>query len=292
MPTKVKRRPVKAAPTRREGYAEWKPIILVQVYKLIKAGCTEKQVCELLEVSGSGWMWWKKHHPELIESLELARSDRDSEWKLSDYCFARLSPELQDLWQRIMELQDAPTGVAQIELLLSDHGTRVRQQLYLHALVECDFNPSNAMYRIGVSQKMVTSWINDDPEFGELVEQMSFHKKNFFESALVGLVGAGVPSAIIFANKTQNRDRGYGNMVKVEHSGTIQHNVLDLAELLPYLTEEGRTALLEAIRLREAELLVRKAKAEPLSLEATVATQIQETSDESEPEEEGGHTAP
>ena len=42
---------------------------------------------------------------------------------------------------------------------------------------------------------------------------------------------AGTSSAIIFANRTLNRDRGYSEKLLVEHSGTIQHLLIPLQRL-------------------------------------------------------------
>ncbi len=77
----------------------------------------------------------------------------------------------------------------------------------------------------------------------EVVKQTHEAKKDLFESALVGLVKQGEPSAVVFANKTLNRDRGYNDKVEVTHVLGEQHSVEDLQ-----LSLEQRKEILAAIR--------------------------------------------
>jgi hypothetical protein len=76
---------------------------------------------------------------------------------------------------------------------------------------------------VNVSKRTIDGWLRSDPEFPELMAEVEFHKKNFFESGLVGQVEEGNVQSIIFANRTYNRDRGYGEVRGVEHSGTVNH---------------------------------------------------------------------
>jgi hypothetical protein len=89
----------------------------------------------------------------------------------------------------------------------------------------------------------------------ELIDEIQFHKSEFFETALIDCVEARETSAVIFANKTFNRDRGYGASVDIR--GNIHHTTdansaaVDLLELSEYLSQSAKTELLDALRKRE-----------------------------------------
>lgn len=275
--------------TKRESTRlKWKPIYLVHIYRYAREGLNNREIQELLHVSERVFIQWKKDMPEIVATLKLARGNSEQEGTFADYCYGRLSGPLRQLWDKILyweeydhltTLQKCPTspeyveqvkrkprmsGAVQIELMLADNGQLVRQQLYIHALISSSFSPSRAMSRVGVNKQMLDKWIADDVGFAELVEEISWHKGNFFEEALVKLVEEGETSAVLFANKTWNKSRGYSGSVdiningKMEHSGSILHGVLDLSELLPYMSQETRTGVMEALRQRDELVKVKK----------------------------------
>ena len=90
----------------------------------------------------------------------------------------------------------------------------------------------------------------------------------------MGLIEEGDTSATIFANKTYNRDRGYGATtdVFVKHSGVVDHNLLDISDL--ELSEACKLELLEAIRRRENKVSQDRVFTN-LPLEARVIRQIE-----------------
>jgi hypothetical protein len=248
-----KRKPAPGGP-RRKNPNKWRPIFVLKAYLLAKAGMPERDIHASLGVGHQSWNNWKHKLPELREALGMAQEARGEVDTLADYCFAQLPRDLQEVWRELTKAEEGG-GVAILEQILMDHGRATRQRLYLHALVESDFNPSRAMSRMRVTRTELRDWLNTDPAFAELVEEMQEHKKNFFEESLVRLAAAGETAAVIFANKTLNKDRGYAVSadLNVKHSGQIQHNVLDLAELMPYLGQDTRLAVLEGLRQLQAK---------------------------------------
>jgi hypothetical protein len=95
------------------------------------------------------------------------------------------------------------------------------------------FNPSKALKTLGLSKARLDKWVSDDPDFAKLVDEIHWHKKNFYESKFNQAVNDGELPAVLHAAKTILSDRGFGDKRKVEISGTIQHNVtvLDVAQL-------------------------------------------------------------
>lgn len=233
----------------------WNPIFLVRVYKLAKLGFTDVDIEKDLGVSHVGFYKWKKEHPELEETLVMARKEKDCGETLADWIFSRLSPELKSIWQKIGRLEKKIDGVARISALLSGHGKVAKQELFLYALCSHHFSRTRAMKKVGITKGELDEWISTDNGFAKLVEEMEWHKGNFFEDSLVKLVQEGNPVAVVFANKTFNRGRGYGthSSVDVNVNGQMLHGVLDLSELIPMLSDGCKTELLSAIRRRDEQ---------------------------------------
>lgn len=237
----------------RTKLAKWKPIHIVQVYRMVKAGMQDIDICRSLHVSQKSYIQWQREKPELAEAISIARKEMSDGETFPDWIYSRLSPELREIWQQICHWHRKRNGVSQIEMILSDHGKIVRQQLFLYALCVSAFSASVACQRVNITKRTLDEWISSDPNFAELVEELQWHKGNFFEESLVRLVKEGNPAAILFANKTFNSARGYGARMSVDvnHSGSVLHGVVDLSELIPFLTEPCKLELLEAIRKRE-----------------------------------------
>jgi hypothetical protein len=112
---------------------------------------------------------------------------------------------------------------------------------------------------MNMSRKTFENWVTHEPEFGELMNEIHEHKKNFFEAALVGLVASGDSSATIFVNKTFNKDRGYNDKIELSVEGSVQHEHvhahvhahISVDEL--DLSLEVKREILQAIRLRNRQ---------------------------------------
>lgn len=222
---------------------------------MVRAGLSDKDICSTLKVTAMTLRNWENRRPELKEAEEIARKERSENESLPNFIYTRLSPKMKELWDKIKKLEKSANGAAKIELLLQDHGKNVRQQLFLHALCMGGFSASMALAKVNVTKKELDNWINTDLEFAELVEEINWHKGNFFEESLVKLVQQGNTAAVLFANKSFNDKRGYGNksQVDVNVSGQVMHGVLDLSELMPFLSAEAKTELLEAIRRKDEQ---------------------------------------
>lgn len=238
---------------------KYRAIIPVEVYRMAKAGMSQTEMESHLGVNHATFWRWQSRYPELKQALEMAQKELEDGPTFPQWVYSRLPDNLKELWDQIEEWEHEPNAVAKIELMLADHGKRVRQQMFLHALCMSNFSPSTAMARVGLSKSVLDRWIAGDAEFAELVEEIQWHKANFFEESLCKLVAAGHPAAVIFANRSYNAKRGYASQSEVSVNGqvsingTVLHGVLDLSELIPYLTNQAKQELLEAIRKRDYE---------------------------------------
>ena len=74
------------------------------------------------------------------------------------------------------------------------------------------------------SPKTFYRWL-EIPKFKEEIELARLNLKDFGESALISLLRDQNPAVVLHFNKTKNRDRGYGEQINIEHSGSKTTNV-------------------------------------------------------------------
>lgn len=259
--------------------SKYRPLMVLEAYKMARMGMSDVDIVRHYGIARRSWDLWCDKHPELKEAVRQARKERQDGETLPDWVYARLAPELREMWNNIRRWEKEPNGVVKIELMLSQQGKLVRQQLFLHALCVSHFSQTVAMRRVNITKTELQHWIEHDPGFAQLVQEIDWHKGNFFESQLMKLVEQGNPAAVLFANKTYNRSRGYAShsQVDVNVTGAVAHGVLDLTDLLPYLQETTRLELLDAIRKREQVEADRLRPVPVKSVEEIVAGQILDT---------------
>ena len=85
-----------------------------------------------------------------------------------------------------------------------------------------------ACKQVGISRKTHYQWLKKDPKYVEAVANAKLDTKDIGEHYLLKLMKEGNQAATIFFNKTQNKDRGYGDHVEMEHSGKVETNTFNL----------------------------------------------------------------
>lgn len=217
----------------------WNDNFYIQIYDLAREGMNNKEISEIINVSYKTLRRWIEEKPALKEALTKARGKKSdkptgvvsSVQTFMEYVYKQLPEDLKDTWDELQAYEKETNAIRKVELLLHNKGERVRQHLFLHALVCSNFNASEACRRVNITKNTFDGWLLADTGFAELVDQMIWHRKNFFESALVGLVAQGDASATIFANRTMNRDRGYDMKTTVDITGGVLHGHVDLETL-------------------------------------------------------------
>lgn len=96
--------------------------------------------------------------------------------------------------------------------------TQKKKQL-IEAYRKTMCNVTLACRNVGISRTLFYQWLNDHPELKEEIDDCKHEEKDFIENALMKRIEAGDTTAIIFACKTQLRDRGYVEKQEVELSG-------------------------------------------------------------------------
>ena len=228
----------------------WKDANYLKAYQLAKAGNKDKQIAAALGVTINTYNGWLQSKPALREAVDEGRKDA-GDGKFLEYVHERLPEDLQETWHLILDMDEKKASPETVKELLAHHGVKARQILFVHALVHCNFNRSAACRLLGITTKMVEKWIDRDEAFQEMVKAVFQAKKDLFEESLVKLVKAGETAAVLFANRTLNKDRGYGNKVEVEVTGGVDHVHKHVGVEELGLTVAERKKLLAALRARQ-----------------------------------------
>jgi len=235
--------------------SKWDNEFYVLGYKLASQGCTQEEIATHMGVKTETLRHWIKTKPAFRSALKQGREQckGTAPGVIADYMhyvYGLLPPNLKRLYDEIKQFHEEKKPLKRIDALLRLEGKRARQYLFLQALVSSNFNPSMACRFVAISVDTFQQWVREEPEFANLMQQMQVHKKNLFESALIRLVKLGEPSAVMFANKTINRDRGFSEKTEIHHSGEVHHlhhhKVVAIENL--NLPLEIRRVLLEAVR--------------------------------------------
>lgn len=93
-------------------------------------------------------------------------------------------------------------------------------------------NVSVACKNFGCDNSLYYIWCKEDPEFKKQAEAVKEIRKDFIESALDKKIREGDSSCIIFAAKTQCKDRGYVETERKEIAGKMDIDTnIDVARL-------------------------------------------------------------
>lgn len=231
----------------------WKDEFYVLAYDLAKAGMTDCSIAKALGVTQTTFDKWKREKTALANALATGRTKQDrvkgetQGETLQDYVYKRLPEALKELWDDLNSIDKINPGPERVERLLREQSKRVRQHLFVHALLMHAFNASEACRLVNISRPILQYWNATDPTFAELVQDILWHKKNYFESRLVELVQEGNPLVTMMVNRTLNRDRGYGDKVEIKHSGSIDQKHQVTVKSLN-LSLDTRKELLERMR--------------------------------------------
>jgi len=234
----------------------WNEDFIWKAYALAQKGEDNSSICKHFKISPQTLINWKKAHKAFANALTAGkkkpRNGNTSHIdQLREFVHGRLPEDLKPVWSEMMDSEERGDVLPE-KRLAALIGTRAdaqeaRQTLWLYAWFECNFNQSEASRRVGTDYHVVQHIWKKQPKFMALFNEMNRIKGDFFEGSLVKGVRDGNPFLIAFANKTFNRDRGYGESIDVNVNGTIEHtHVVKIEDLdLPL---DMRKILLTAVR--------------------------------------------
>lgn len=114
------------------------------------------------------------------------------------------------------------------------------------------FNKTDACKAVKVNRSTVWRWVQDDPEFAELVREIEESMLDTAESELMKLVRSGDFKAVRFLLQTKGRRRGYGEKLQIEQ--TTKHETIDTKRLELILKKDTTREALEILARNSLEV--------------------------------------
>lgn len=252
MKAKKKRKPKKLT--------SWDPIFVLKIYQLAKAGLGNTLIAKSLGITYGTFLNWQKRKKTVRQAIKEGRSeDQEPMTTFRNFCYNRLPNHLKETWDEILECEKDESALGRLEAMLRNHGRRGRQHLFLHAIIHYNFNLSAACRAVNISRKRFDKWAVSDPDFAELIQELKWHQKNFYEGALIRLVKKGDSAAIRMVNTTFNADRGYGRVNTVNKNVSVTGTILNEHTQIPIeelgLSLEERKRILEQLRKKNSNEL-------------------------------------
>lgn len=225
---------------------KWSDRNYVRAYMLALDGLPDCQIAEALGVSAVCISKWKADNKAFAWGLEVAR--RKAGNTLADFVYDSLPTDLREVWEELCMANKARDSFERVRDLFSRHGENVRKHMFVFAYLKKDMNENYACRFVGIPYHTYEQWLKDK-EFKSLMDRMPKIRGDYFESQLTKLVGHGDAGVTIFANKTYNAARGYGDVSKIELKTPNVPNeepVTLTQGMLKYATPEERRHLAKA----------------------------------------------
>lgn len=243
-----------APPPARKKPGEMPPEKVFKIYELARAGVSRSNMIQILHTTPATFDRWVRAYPPVATALELghrrAAPDRDAE-NAFEHLYGHMDAGVRKVWDKVHQMYETDAPTEDVEAELSANPRHVRQQIFLHALVKYDYDKSAACRVARISRHTLNAW-KRSPHFRQCLEEIRWHKKNFYEGGLVRLVKEGDSAATVFANKTLNRDRGYGERIDHTHEVSVRRQGVGLERLLDYLDDATKLKILDAVRRMNA----------------------------------------
>ena len=175
-------------------------------------GITIANTCEELGISLRKVARWQKEDINFLEMCEKARLRNRRTWvACTGQKFGEKMPE--------EEKKQRKNDIIARRVQKNKEKTRTLQATWLDAYAKLSFNISEVCRACGISRSRFRDWEIRDKEFAQAYKDAKEAKKDFIENKLMENIANGDTQSIIFACKTQLKDRGYVEKQQVEHSG-------------------------------------------------------------------------
>ena len=89
---------------------------------------------------------------------------------------------------------------------------------------------TTACERTGVARKTYYNWLEKDEKFKQAVQNIQKKLDDFYETQFIKLCAEKNDKAILQAVKTRLKNRGYADKLELEHSGSLNLDIIKKAQ--------------------------------------------------------------
>jgi transposase-like protein len=175
-------------------------------------GITIADTCQDLGISLRKVARWQKEDLDFLKQVEMVRRYNHKTWPCSTgQKFGQTGTE--------EEKKQRKNDIIARRVEKNKENTRKLQAAWLKAYDKLSFNISEVCRACDINRSRFRDWEMNDEEFAQAYKDAKEAKKDFIENKLMENIANGDTQSIIFACKTQLKDRGYVEKQQVEHSG-------------------------------------------------------------------------
>lgn len=217
----------------RKVYTMWKPRFVVDIYRLRRQGHSDRSIASALSTSAPNFINWKKSKASVRYALRQAEKDKKEldSMSIQDYIGNRLSSNVKDVFKQITGWNQERYGYTKVVKMLKTKPKQFQQELFVYTLIVNNLNVSRALKKLGIDRRVFKGWLENDIKFVEMMSEVKEMIGDFYQEGLLNLVAKGDSSATQFANKTFNRERGYGEVTEKRITSTLEVKSLPLEQL-------------------------------------------------------------
>lgn len=228
---------------------------VLEAYDLALKGVTNTVIAQHLGIAVELLSIYKSRYPLLRKAIDRGHEKAAHLTKpknQEEYFLGFLTPEAKKVWETITDISnfnglDADQRRQKVIGLLDAGGKHIRQMLYLRALVSFGFKIKPAKDLVCISEQTLRNWMKDE-EFARMYYEVYTGYGDMLQDALTQKIIDGDTAVIMMANKTFNKNRGFGETLKVDVSGKV--GVYDKsipAEVIDSLPLETKKQIIEAM---------------------------------------------
>ena len=89
---------------------------------------------------------------------------------------------------------------------------------------------TTACERVGITRQTYYKWLGKDEKFKKAVKEIQEKLDDFYEAQFIKLVAEKNDKAILQAVKTRLKHRGYADKLELEHSGSLNLDIIKKAQ--------------------------------------------------------------
>lgn len=186
---------------------------------------------------------WIDNYKPLRVAYEMAKGKREKAAVNTENAKETLSEEAYELWESVQSGAPSKNQLVYMGSALSGRPTKLRQQLFLMAMLSTNYRVAESCRITGVSRQEVQQWKKADPEFIQMFAELTHQQVEDVRGALHDLVKEKNVQAVIYADKKIS-ESGLGS----NGTGINDEDIVKFEQLEKHLSVETMRDIYRAMQ--------------------------------------------